>query len=200
MRLPNNIEDVQNFQDFNEKINDWRRLNFARQLINNNNKSDTEVQSIANKLLPEYIPDGIDVNKNRELVRKYGIIGFYFLVRNKGEFDYKQKNKKFGLYEDFGNAHYAAMFEELMLPRSLAKTAAGIAQIKAGTSPLGEKPSIFEWINDPSRGDDPKDQEVMKKLFDLLDMQDLDPPPEVIERVKVPLRDIEENNPPYIRP
>ncbi|MEA3587983.1 hypothetical protein J6I75_06435 [Pseudidiomarina sp. 1APP75-27a] len=81
---------------------------------------------------------------------------FYGMVKNGGSWDYKQQGRQ---YQDFGNFNYGATAEALGIPSDVADRAAGIAQIRAGTSvsawgnPLGGFPY----------GDDPADQIQIQK-------------------------------------
>jgi RHS repeat-associated protein len=77
---------------------------------------------------------------------------FYNKVRNKGPWDYKQKNRN---YADFGNFNYGATGYAMGFPKGVLLRMAGWAQTKAGSSK--------SWFGKPydfsgPYGDDPDDQ------------------------------------------
>ncbi|WP_258232675.1 polymorphic toxin type 44 domain-containing protein [Pseudomonas brassicacearum] len=76
---------------------------------------------------------------------------FYTKVRNKGEWDYKQRDKT---YEDFGNFNYGATGTAAGIPEQVLLRAAGAAQSIAGTS--DEK--FGNWWTESPYGDDEIDQ------------------------------------------
>ena len=104
-------------------------------------------------------PEGVSIQQNMQAIRqRFGKIRgaldyywFYQQVRNKGPWDFKQKNRKF---EDFGNFHYGAVGYAGGIPETLLLRAAGCAQQRAATSE-----AIWGncWSNMPY-GDDPNDQ------------------------------------------
>ncbi len=77
-------------------------------------------------------------------------------VRNKGPWDYKQKD---GEYENFGNYNYGATGYAAGVPENILLRAAGWAQKRAGTS---KKQWGEYWFQEPY-GDDPLDQHWIKK-------------------------------------
>jgi RHS repeat-associated protein len=84
---------------------------------------------------------------------------FYEQVRNKGPWDYKQN--KAGDYQEFGNFNYGATGAALGLELDFLLRGAGWAQSRAGTSRL----EWGEWYQRPPYGDDPKDQEQIKRGY-----------------------------------
>ncbi|WP_256662547.1 MULTISPECIES: polymorphic toxin type 44 domain-containing protein [unclassified Pseudomonas] len=76
---------------------------------------------------------------------------FYTKVRNKGEWDYKQRGREF---EEFGNFNYGATGTAAGLPEHVLLRAAGAAQSIAGTS----KEEFGKWWADSPYGDDSIDQ------------------------------------------
>lgn len=80
---------------------------------------------------------------------------FYSMVRNRGEWDYKQHGRQ---YEAFGNFNYGATGTAAGLSPELLLRGAGWAQSRAGTSNL----AFGSWWSDAPYGDDPEDQEWIK--------------------------------------
>nr|WP_314876480.1 polymorphic toxin type 44 domain-containing protein [uncultured Pseudomonas sp.] len=80
---------------------------------------------------------------------------FYSKVRNRGEWDYKQKGSR---YEAFGNFNYGACGTAAGISEQVLLRGAGWAQGRAGTS----NPAFGVWWGDIPYGDDPADQEWIK--------------------------------------
>lgn len=111
---------------------------------------------IENKLRKKYenqmnIPDFVSINKNVEKANNMTIIDFYYAVRNKGIWDYKQK----GDFEDFGNFNFGVTGKAAGIPDTVLLRGAGWAQERAGTS----LPSWGHWWKKSPYGDDPNDQQ-----------------------------------------
>jgi len=130
--------------------------------------------------VPAY-PSGADINKNIETAKKMGLASFlnplkpvidarallWFRnqVKNNGPWDYKQQGRQ---YQDFGNFNYGATGLALGLGETFLLREAGRAQIAAGTSKpeWGDPGSRANpWGGKPPYGDDPDDQEQIKKGF-----------------------------------
>lgn len=109
----------------------------------------------------------VTMRKNAAIVKKTtakdGLISsgfqFYEKVRNKGEWDYKQKSEYQDTFlfrgapvqaQDLGNLNFGYTGKALGLPDDVLLTGAGIAQIKAGNS-------TFSFVM-ASHGDDLRDQ------------------------------------------
>ncbi|MEG5321252.1 polymorphic toxin type 44 domain-containing protein [Enterobacter bugandensis] len=86
-------------------------------------------------------------------------IWFYQRVRNRGPWDYKQKNK---LWADYGNFHYGAVGYAAGIPAEILHIAAGAAQEVAKTS----LPVWGHFYTDAPFGDDPRDQFWIKQGID----------------------------------
>jgi hypothetical protein len=104
-------------------------------------------------------PPGADVDANIERAKEMNPIDFYDAVKNGGEWDYKQQGRQ---YENFGNFNYGATGKAAGFPDSVLQRGAGWAQEQAGTS----DPSWGHWYEDAPYGDDPIDQEQIKKGID----------------------------------
>lgn len=76
---------------------------------------------------------------------------FYNQVRNKGPWNFKQKDPR---YADFGNFHYGAIGRAIGIPNQVLLRAAGWAPTRAGTT----LNSFGHWTKDAPYGDDPTDQ------------------------------------------
>ncbi|HGL4261926.1 polymorphic toxin type 44 domain-containing protein [Burkholderia dolosa] len=106
-------------------------------------------------------PSGVSLKENMRIARaRRGpariataatYIWFYRQVRNRGPWDYKQKQRE---YADFGNFNYGATGYAAGIPEQTLLRAAGCAQMLAGTS-LPEWGHCWER---PPYGDDPGDQ------------------------------------------
>jgi len=113
----------------------------------------------------ENMPAGHIVNtgtieENIETAKKMNPYEWYNAVRNKGMWDYKQKNSEL---QDFGNYNYGVTGKEVTgfgLSDEILKRGAGWANRKA--SPERTK-QYGEWYKEPPHGDDPKDQEQIQK-------------------------------------
>ena len=81
---------------------------------------------------------------------------FYTKVRNGGAWDYKQKGRA---YEAFGNFNYGASGTAAGISADVLLRGAGWAQARAGTG----KPEYGSWWLDAPYGDDPRDQQWIKK-------------------------------------
>jgi len=91
---------------------------------------------------------------------------FEMMVTDGGPWDYKLRGPN---YEDFGNWHYGVVAHEFGIGKSVALRAAGYNQSKKGLSRredgwYGDAPG-----RDSAYGDDPKDQEWIKKGYDWAD-------------------------------
>jgi len=82
---------------------------------------------------------------------------FYYKVRNRSPWDYKQQNPA---WEDFGNFHYGAVGTAGQLSEQLLLRAAGYAQKQAKTQKIDHNWGYWFWL--PPYGDDPKDQKWIK--------------------------------------
>lgn len=103
-------------------------------------------------------PKGVDIQKNIDEAKKHyrNLEWFRDQFKNKGPWDYKQLGSQ---YEDFWNFHYGFIGKIAGIPDQLLLRAAGWAQSRAGTS----KEEWGEWYGLSPYGDDPKDQEQIKK-------------------------------------
>lgn len=81
---------------------------------------------------------------------------FYQKVRNRGDWDYKQKDLSLA---DFGNFNYGATGLATGIPERILLMGAGFAQGKAATS----EPGWGQWHGSPPYGDDPNDQFWIKQ-------------------------------------
>lgn len=100
----------------------------------------------------------IEQSKSKKWYNPNDAIWFYNQVRNKGPWDYKQKDKK---NENFGNFNFGANANAMGWPREVAKMGAGIAQKIAGTD------GNNTWLN--SYWDDPNDQNLIDLGYDYYD-------------------------------
>jgi len=101
-------------------------------------------------------PPGVSLDENMKRAEEsWDPFWFYDQVRNKGPWDYKQRDPA---YEDYGNFHYGATAKAFGFPDDLIRRMAGWAQQRGGNSrrefghPLGFSPY----------GDDPRDQEMIE--------------------------------------
>ncbi len=117
-------------------------------------------------ILPWNIPEGIDIKKNIQLMRRYLPICkdlFLILVRPNGRWDYKTRGSQ---YEDFGNFNYGATGRACGFSEGVLLRAAGTVQIFFSKSrvewgsPLDTHTSNGKQS---SYGDDPRDQEMIRK-------------------------------------
>jgi hypothetical protein len=81
---------------------------------------------------------------------------FYTKVRNGGEWDYKQRDRRF---EAFGNFNYGACGTAAGISQNTLLRGAGWAQSRAGTS----KEKDGHWWGSSPYGDDPKDQKWIEE-------------------------------------
>ncbi|WP_411704285.1 polymorphic toxin type 44 domain-containing protein [Edaphovirga cremea] len=84
---------------------------------------------------------------------------FYQRVRNRGPWDYKQKNRS---WADFGNFNFGATGYVAGIPPEILLMGAGFAQSMSGTS----RPSWGHWYGKLPHGDDPIDQKWIKQGID----------------------------------
>jgi hypothetical protein len=131
--------------------------------------------------VPAY-PSNADLDGNIELARKNGFaspwnplkpaydasaaVWFKNQVQNKGPWDYKQQGKQ---YENFGNFNYGATGLALGFDETTLLREAGRAQQAAGTSKAEWNDPGWHmnpWGGEPPYGDDPDDQEQIKKGFE----------------------------------
>jgi hypothetical protein len=106
-------------------------------------------------------PADVSVDQNMYLARASGMkrnmatpntyYWFYQQVRNKGPWDYKQRDRK---YAEFGNFNYGATGYAAGIPEEVLLRLAGCAQQRAGTSDL----AWDRCWGKPPYGDDPGDQ------------------------------------------
>lgn len=84
---------------------------------------------------------------------------FYKKVRNRGDWDYKQRG---GQFANFGNFNYGATGTAAGISEMVLLRAAGAAQTVAGTS----QAAFDAWWADSPYGDDPVDQVWIKAGID----------------------------------
>ncbi|MNM55704.1 hypothetical protein D3C81_668520 [compost metagenome] len=84
---------------------------------------------------------------------------FYAKVRNRGDWDYKQRGREFA---SFGNFNYGAVGAAAGISEAVLLRAAGAAQTVAGTS----QAEFDKWWADAPYGDDPIDQAWIKAGID----------------------------------
>lgn len=117
-------------------------------------------------MYPPSAPSGASVDQNMQVAsmeRNYFKNGgtafllswFYQRVRNRGEWDYKQRGRQ---YEAFGNFNYGACGTAAGLSETVLLRGAGWAQSRAGTT----NSSFGSWWGEMPYGDDPQDQEWIK--------------------------------------
>lgn len=156
MRSPAIHHDIK-ASDLSEHDLAERRMDLARQILGSN-ASEKAMKEVYDRL-PKFVPAGVDINKNMEKVKGMGVSDIYNSFRNKGEFDYKQQGSE---YPEFGNWHYGFLVPE-KVGQDFAEMAAGYAQIKAGTSPLGKEAGIVDVFTDKYHGDDVDDVRAIRK-------------------------------------
>lgn len=121
----------------------------------------TAKEQIALKQYPA-APPGVSLDQNLQESKKqkeYFSTGgsaflfswFYKKVRNKGDWDYKQRG---GQYASFGNFNYGAVGTAAGISEGGLLRAAGAAQSVAGTS----QAEFEKWWSESPYGDDPVDQ------------------------------------------
>lgn len=87
---------------------------------------------------------------------------YYTLVRNGGDWDYKQVGKVLNApspYESFGNFNYGATGAAMGIPDKVLFRAAGAASVMAGTSPINSG----NPLGSAPYGDSPVDQAWIKQ-------------------------------------
>jgi RHS repeat-associated protein len=113
-------------------------------------------------------PPGVDVKSNIEIARDHSalnpgsLFAFYQLVRNGGDWDYKQVGKVPNVpspFEAFGNFNYGATGVAMGIPDQLLLRAAGAASMLAGTSPQDSGNPLWH----APYGDSPVDQAWIKQ-------------------------------------
>ncbi len=120
--------------------------------------------------IPIYPPRGLEILKDhikqararrevQNMATPLTYIWFYQRVRNRGPWDYKQKNK---VWENYGNFHYGAVGYAAGIPAEILHTAAGAALGVAKTS----EPAWGNFLQGPPFGDDPHDQFWIKQGID----------------------------------
>ncbi|MCA2028392.1 type IV secretion protein Rhs [Enterobacter sp. K16B] len=120
--------------------------------------------------IPLYLPRGLEILRDyirlararhevQDMAAPLTYIWFYQRVRNRGPWDYKQKNK---LWADYGNFHYGAVGYAAGIPAEILHIAAGAAQEVAKTS----LPVWGHFYSDAPFGDDPRDQFWIKQGID----------------------------------
>ncbi|WP_024678647.1 polymorphic toxin type 44 domain-containing protein [Pseudomonas syringae] len=117
--------------------------------------------------IPEFIPPGVNVNLhmklaydqwNKDPLKWQFMSWFYYRVRNRGVWDYKQEDSA---WENYGNFHYGAVGTAGQLPEGILLRAAGYAQKRAGSQSVVE--DWGKWYMDPPYGDDPTDQDWIEE-------------------------------------
>ncbi|WP_238965075.1 polymorphic toxin type 44 domain-containing protein [Pseudomonas sp. AF32] len=138
--------------------------NIEERLINLASTRLTLIKERANSGIPPLSPPNVRLAENMEEARKLKdsskiIVGgdavifgvFYTKVRNKGEWDYKQRGRE---YEEFGNFNYGATGTVAGISEQILLRAAGAAQSIAGTS----EEEFGKWWAESPYGDDEVDQ------------------------------------------
>ncbi len=121
-------------------------------------------------IIPIMPPGGLDIirknileSKARGMPKDMAIprnyYWFYMKVRNRGPWDYKQKNRA---WADFGNFNFGATGYVAGIPEEILLMGAGFAQNHAGTS----KPEWGVWYGPSPHGDDPNDQRWIRQGID----------------------------------
>lgn len=111
-------------------------------------------------------PPGVNLDKNMKAAHKHTFPFDLFWFRDQvdygGPWDYKTRGDQ---YQDFGNFHYGAVGTSAGIPETVLLRAAGRAHVqKHSPDGKGEPGSIFNpWGGTPPYGDDPRDQEWIKK-------------------------------------
>jgi len=106
-------------------------------------------------------------NANRWAGYRLGqAIPFYLAERTGGPWDYKQRDSNF---ENFGNYHYGYIGTSLGFPEGILLRQAGKNQDKRARKASFGNPGNGLWGGVPPYGDDPKDQEMIKRgIYDRL--------------------------------
>lgn len=119
--------------------------------------------------IPKF-PQNANINQNIEEALKH--VDPRWLreqVKNKARWDYKQQGRE---YEDFGNYNFGAVCKAVGVPESYCLREAGRGQQAAGTSKpeWGDPGNRYNpFGGTPPYGDDPNDQEWIKKGFKYFD-------------------------------
>lgn len=87
----------------------------------------------------------------RGMALPHTYLWFYKKVRNRGPWDYKQRDSSLA---NFGNFNYGATGTIAGIPSEILFMAGGFAQTQAGTS----RPEWNYWYEQSPYGDDPQDQ------------------------------------------
>jgi Bacterial toxin 44 len=102
-------------------------------------------------------PPGVSAGMNMEFAaQEWNPWWFYYQVKGKSPWDYKQSGKR---YEDFGNFNYGATGAAFGFPDTVLYRAAGWANQKADPT----RTNLGKWYGSYPYGDDPEDQEQIKK-------------------------------------
>lgn len=146
---------------------------FNRSLAEATSKASNDLR-VANEQarLKQYpaAPPGVSIDGNLEIAKKkdqffptsgsaHIYTWFYTQVRNKGDWDYKQRGPE---YQNFGNFNYGATGTAAGIPEGVLLRAAGAAQTVAGTSSA----EFGKWWSEAPYGDDPIDQVWIKAGID----------------------------------
>lgn len=111
------------------------------------------------------LPPGESYERNARKAQAWGkqlpegFVLLYLNVRNRAPMDYKQRGAR---YQDAGNYNFGYVTAAMGLPVELALRGAGWAQERAGTS----RPEYGSYLGDPPYGDDPRDQEQIRRGYD----------------------------------
>ncbi|MFO1356892.1 MAG: polymorphic toxin type 44 domain-containing protein, partial [Gammaproteobacteria bacterium] len=115
---------------------------------------------------PPTAPPGVNVDNNIDIAKDYSwlnpgaLVAFGNLVRNHGDWDYKQaSNARPSPYEAFGNFNYGATGAAMGMPDQVLLRMAGVASIVAGTSPKDSSNPLWR----APYGDSPVDQSWIEK-------------------------------------
>jgi RHS repeat-associated protein len=111
-------------------------------------------------------PSGVNIDKNMKEAAKQTFPFDLFWFRDQVDYgapwDFKTRGDK---YQDFGNFHYGAVGTAAGIPETILLREAGRAQVSHHRPDgKGDPGSIFNpWGGTPPYGDDPRDQEWIKK-------------------------------------
>lgn len=118
--------------------------------------------------IPDHVPPDASLAANARRAEKQSLLDLYNMVRNGGEWDYKQENPR---YARFGNLNYGVITKAAGVPENVALAGAGYAQMKADTSKFKDSPlNIPKLLRDKDYGDDPDDQERIRLGFRAFDL------------------------------
>lgn len=87
----------------------------------------------------------------RGMALPHTYLWFFKKVRNRGPWDYKQRDRSLA---NFGNFNYGATGTTVGIPPDILLMAGGYSQTQAGTS----RPEWNYWYQQSPYGDDPQDQ------------------------------------------